>query len=119
MKLQELIDELTDLAPEVGPGTEVRLAIQPHYPFQHSIADVVVASTSTEQVTCPECDGKGQIHLSATPDHDEADYECARCDGYGGIDDPDGEPVVFIAEGGQLYDEPYLPGPARDELGWR
>ncbi len=28
------------------------------------------------------------------------------------------EEVVYLVDGGQLYNAPYLPGEARDEVGW-
>lgn len=71
MTIADLIEELEQFSPD----TEVRLAIQPTYPFQHTIASVV---EDTEQ----------------------------------------DEPVVYIAEAGQHSRNPYLPGTARDALGW-
>lgn len=71
MTVGELIDILEDL-PE---DAEVRLAMQPSYPFEYSISDLVTVA----------------------PMHD-------------------GDPGrVYLAEGRQLN---YLPGDARDELGW-
>jgi hypothetical protein len=40
MTLQELIDELQDLAHDLGEDTEVRLAVQPNWPLAHEIACV-------------------------------------------------------------------------------
>lgn len=85
MQVAELIEALEDF----DPDTEVRLAIQPSYPFQHTIAEVV------------------EVDLSEGGEDED--------------DDDDGETgiVVYIAEGGQLYSAPYLPGAASEELGWR
>lgn len=78
MTVAELLERLED----VDPDAEVRLAIQPSYPFQHEIADVV-------EVT----------------DDDRGDGTT--------------ETVVYIAEAGQLWSAPYLPGHVSRELGWR
>jgi hypothetical protein len=42
MTLSDLIEQLTDLADEVGGDAEVRLAIQPNYPFEHGLGEPVV-----------------------------------------------------------------------------
>lgn len=81
MTVQELMQELEDFEPD----TEVRLAIQPNYPFQHTIAQVIEVEV---EPTCEE-------------DGDET------------------QTVVYIAEGGQLYEAPYLPGEVSQDLGWR
>lgn len=86
MTISELIEELE----QYDDDTEVRLAIQPSYPFQHTIADVVEVDFSEG--------GEDE-------DDDEDDGETGT--------------VVYIAEGGQLYSAPYLPGAASKELGWR
>lgn len=41
MQLAELIEQLEELQGEVGPRANVRLAIQPSWPFEHSISGVV------------------------------------------------------------------------------
>lgn len=41
MNLRELIEELEDLAEEFGDEADVRLAIQPRWAFQHSIAQAI------------------------------------------------------------------------------
>jgi hypothetical protein len=71
VKLRELIDRLSDYLDEDDEtGPEVRLAIQPNYPFEYSIGEVA---------------------------------------------ENDGGDIVYIGEGSQLD---YLPGDARDALGW-
>ena len=101
MTVEQLIAALEELADEAGPDTEVRLAIQPSYPFQHSIDDVVITGATD---LCDDCGiGWGG--------HDED-----RCDAE--APDDDEPPVIYIGEGGQLYNAPYLPGVARDALGW-
>jgi len=86
--IRELIDQLEDLAEEHGDATEVRLAFQPSWPFEHSIADVV----ATEQ----------------DDDEGEDDDVARRPDG-------DGHVVVYIGEGRQIG---YLPGAGARALGW-
>lgn len=44
MNLRELIDELERCAESHGDDTEVRLAIQPTWPFEHSIEQVVIGN---------------------------------------------------------------------------
>ena len=41
MTLRDLIDELSDLAEDLGDDIEVRLAHQPRWPFEYSIDRVV------------------------------------------------------------------------------
>jgi len=43
MRLRDLIDELEDLAEQWGDDSDVRLAIQPRYPFEHTIEQVVAS----------------------------------------------------------------------------
>jgi len=56
MTLQDLIDQLQDLADDCDPTTtEVRLAIQPRWAFEHSIANVeMVEPTAREQKRNPD-----------------------------------------------------------------
>lgn len=68
MTVAELLEALEDL-----PGDmEVRLAVQPSYPFQHALAAVFNSD----------------------------------------------EEVVYLADGGQVHDAPYLPGYVAEGLGW-
>ena len=106
MTVEQLIQELEELAEEAGPDTEVRLAIQPTYPFQHAIADVVLVGPEDE-LYCDDCEVAWDVHAEEGcgptfgPDHEDAD-----------------DPVIYLGEGGQLHPYPYLPGVARDALGW-
>lgn len=85
MTVQDLIDQLEDC----DPNAEVRLAIQPSWPFEHSVRDVVEVDLTDKD---------------ADEDEEVSDYENT------------GERVVYIGEGRQIG---YLPGVARDHLGWR
>src|SRR5690606_4199185 len=86
---QELLAELADCPPDA----EVRLAVQPHYPFQHSIAGVCWPE---EPDTCPDCGGA----YVAGPGDDPC-----QCD-----ERPTDAEIVYLAEGGQIAEAPYLPG---------
>jgi hypothetical protein len=78
---------------------EVRLAIQPSWPFEHSITNVV--GPATEQWTEQEC-----------PEHDGWLIGHAGCD----VElIPSDSKLIYIAEGSQLG---YLPGDVRSALGW-
>lgn len=100
MTVKDLIEQLTEACEEAGcePGDlEVRLAIQPNYPFQHHIDRVVAVDLSG---------------LTRREEEDE-DFRGRR------PEDGDENWVVFIGEGGQDRTAPYLPGIASETLGWR
>jgi len=85
MTVKQLIRQLEDF----NPDSEVRLAIQPSWPFEHSIGNVVSVSLTDED---------------ADDDEEVPDYANT------------GEEIVYIGEG---YQVGYLPGQASSELGWR
>lgn len=85
MTVKDLIRQLEDF----DPYAEVRLAIQPSWPFEHSIGNVVSVDLTDED---------------ADDDEEVPDYANT------------GERIVYIGEGRQLG---YLPGQASHELGWR
>jgi hypothetical protein len=104
VNVAELIEELEQMDPEA----EVRLAIQPGWPFQHTIAgvyDVPAKDPSGE----PNPDQYSEDNLEQYEDDWDAWEERQ--------DAPDTD-VVYIAEGGQLYSDPYLPGAAANAIGW-
>lgn len=84
MNITDLIEALADIAQE-HPDAEVRLAVQPSWPFEHTIRRVI----SPEDVA-------------------DAAHERAAEQGVDFYDDydPAGDPVVYLAEGGQIG---YLP----------
>lgn len=88
MQVQDLIEALG----QFDPDAEVRLAVQPGWPFEHSISQV----EALEPDECTECGHRIGGHFE----------DCSE---------PEIESVVYIAEGGQLD---YLPGAAREILGW-
>ena len=86
MTVEELIAELEYLNPEA----EIRVAIQPNYPLEYTLAQVVEAVISTESLV-EWADG-----WHPTPDNNDM-------------------PVVYLGVGGQIG---YLPGQGAEELGW-
>lgn len=104
MKVHELIMELEDM----DQDAEVRLAIQPAYPFQHSIEGVYKMPEAEEQ--------PNREHFPANEQGGD-DYEDAMFDWEDRQADHPGN-VVYIAEGGQLGRAPYLPAAAADLMGW-
>jgi len=106
MRLSELMQELEYMQERYeDDDPEVRLAVQPSYPFQHTIEGVYEVTPS------------GQLEPDAQDFEREEDYEDARDEWERSQDAPD-QPVVYIAEGGQLYSAPYLPGAAAEVIGW-
>lgn len=102
MNITDLIDELQELLDygELSPDAEVRLAVQPSYPFEHSLASVAVPTAD-----CEECGVEpGCLHEDGCPEGP-------------GLVGGDLEPseVVYLGEGGQLG---YLPGVVSGALGW-
>jgi hypothetical protein len=90
------VEELIGILEGFEPTATVRIAQQPNYPLQTSVSDVV----EVEMPTCTICDD------------DEDDEDECDCDGAT-------ETFVYIAEGEQVREAPYLPGFAARELGWR
>lgn len=54
MTLRDLIDQLEDAAQSFGDDIEVRLAHQPRWAFEYSIANVVVLERTVEDGADPE-----------------------------------------------------------------
>jgi hypothetical protein len=93
------VEEMIQILSEMDPTAEVRLAIQPGYPFQHTVGEIVEVDLSED-------------------DDDEWDEEDEE-DGEEPEEEKEPEVVVYIGEAGQLYSAPYLPGVVSRELGWR
>lgn len=73
---------------------EVRIASQPNYPLQCTIAEVAIIYPDE---TGSDDDG---------PADDAERREASKT-------------IVYIGEGSQVYDAPYLPAAAAEALGWR
>ena len=101
--LGNLIEELQMIADNWGEDVEVRLAMQPSWPFEYSIASV--------------------IEIKETDDYDDDDYSPfdKRDDEtdeeyFERIEELENAPtVVYLSEGRQIG---YLPGNVKNELGW-
>jgi basic membrane lipoprotein Med (substrate-binding protein (PBP1-ABC) superfamily) len=81
--------ELKRLLEDFDDDAEVRLAHQPSWPFEYSLADVIAIDPDDEAELA---------HQAIDDDEDE----CAT--------------VVYLVEGDQLG---YLPGHAAAEIGWK
>jgi len=100
------VGELIELLQGFNEDAEVRLAFQPRYPLQFRVGEVAAATLPEDEASdteCRECGGDG----------------CEECGGTG-IDLPDGETheIVYIGEGSDIREAPYLPGAAARALGW-
>lgn len=90
MSINDLIEQLEGLREDFGGDTEVRLAMQPNWPFEYAIADVQVVEMS--------------------PEFEEGDDDEE-------VPDVENETtVVYLLEGEQLG---YLPGYCSKQFGWR
>jgi len=96
MTLGELIERLQEVADEFGDkadDVEVRLAHQPRWAFEYSIAGVALSTDLAENDDgCPEC-GAPPGKQCATDCERRAEAE---------DEDDDAPPVVYLAEGRQL-----------------
>lgn len=123
--------ELISLLEDLDPDTEVRLAMQPSWPFEYSIERGVLvdAAMPAEDDDLLWTDGEGfqyRAHvletytdgriklcypsLLGTPIYETVSFaDFCRNTGR------ESEPVFFLAEGSQLG---YLGGAAKGELGW-
>ena len=93
MQITELIEELERVRESHGDEVEVRLAQQPHYPFENEIAGV------SEPLT--------PWHFG--DDEDDRPSESRNSD------KPLEKTVIYIAEGTQIG---YLPSKCAEELEW-
>lgn len=90
---------------DLDDNTPVYLAMQPSWPLQHAVANVV----KTRPVNCAYMDGSDP--------HGEHDHSMCEDVVSEHVEqgDPEFLPAVYIADGGQLQ---YLPVDAREALGW-
>lgn len=111
MTVEELIEQLQ----ACDPTDEVRLAIQPSYPFQHHLSAVVsMANEASEGCDVELEEGEDawwcETHETSGDGMEELTEHQVEAEEAPG--------VVYLAEGGQLHNEPYLPGDARRAIGW-
>ena len=104
MTINDLIQTLTDLRDQNGDDgdIDVRIAMQPSWPFEYSIGDVQLVNEDQDEEDENDGDEGGGTMIGV-----EDARPSAR---------PDAKPpVVYLAEGSQLG---YLPGHVTSMLGW-
>ena len=112
MNLANLIESLQDLLDSgISPDAEVRIAQQPHWPLQTTVQKVICVDINQ---TDPD-DVRTAQDILDDPDSDPIDIKTANEILEGGAENN----VVYIVEGNQVYENPYLPGVVCEELGWR
>lgn len=102
------VRELKKILEDLDDDFEVRLAHQPSWPFEYSIAEVVVMESDRDQID--------EIEQALTRDADDLtdDDKCSMQQQISELED-ENVTVVYIAEGSQIG---YLPGHVTRELGW-
>ena len=117
--------DLIDLLEGVDPDTEVRLAQQPHWPFEYSVGQVVRVKTGGPEAGAVVTfeDDAGVEHSGEVKDTTEDGLLIEEENGgvrhvpfHQLIGYLELTEVLYIGEGTQLA---YLPGVASRELGWR
>jgi hypothetical protein len=111
MTLAQLIDQLQRIADENdADDIEVRLAFQPNWPLQFHVGSVEIVDTAA-----PDEDEEEYLN---SEDFDTPEEYYAAVNALPVPEPTEEELVVYIAEGGSCYDNPYLPGAAKSALGW-
>jgi hypothetical protein len=98
MNITELIELLTEVA-ENNPEAEVRLATQPNWPLAYHLGGVA----STQDLVEHELENGEPFECE---EHQE--YHCHECLQREILEDQEGD-VVWLVEGGSLYNKPYAP----------
>lgn len=113
MNIIELMEKLEDVRRDYGDDVTIRIAMQPHWPFEYSVGTVEINDPSQLLEAVEDEDG---WHVIA-PDGAEVAGPLTREEAFGKIDGTtiEGERVLYISEGSQIG---YLPGDARMVLGW-
>lgn len=114
-QLRQLVLETEGLSPE----TEVRMAHQPRYPLQATIAGWEVLGCDDDRISELEAElaDVREEDLSSAEEVEahgalQGELEQLRRDG-------NQTSIVYLAEGGQVYEDPYLSGVILERLGWR
>ena len=90
------VGEMKRLLETLDDDLEVRLAHQPSWPLQYTVADVVEA-----------------------PAFDEDEIEDEIVETADAVKTPEDAPrFAYVIEGSQVYDDPYLPYSVRAAIGW-
>ena len=111
MTVQELIERLS----EYEPDTEVRLAIQPGWPFEHGVGEIGENDPDDEYEILRQSapngwsvqDSEGEEHFSAGTEEECETWVARKVE--------ETERCVYIGEAGQIG---YLPTAARRAIGW-
>lgn len=129
MNVAQFLEQLEGLDPDL----EVRIAHQPSWPLQYHVGSVdqytvypdggpseedyeyepLLATAWREGAADTEFRSEPRMRTSRDTDESYEAYLAGFEAGQGA------ERYVYIAEGGQVYDAPYLPGEVSAELGWR
>ena len=92
--------------------TEVRMAQQPSYPLQTTISDWEVVGCDEERIDELEEAIEGSDLSDDELTEAKAELHQLQTDG-------NQTSIVYLAEGGQVHDNPYLGGIILKKLGWR
>lgn len=115
--VSELIIILEDHRTRCGDDAEVRLAIQPNWPFEHDISpDQVQATDLSESLEVMNLEGEWYICDAATESDVEGPFasDTAAAERLDAMKEAH-KPVIYIGEGRQIG---YLPSEARAALSW-
>ena len=103
MTIGELIERLEEAKDAVGEDVEVRYASQPSYPFENNIREVhILGKHERRELAIEAMREEGMPQEQAEKNIDEEELENT-------------EDVVYLEEGFQIG---YLPGEAKDHIGW-
>ena len=103
MTIRELIESLEEARDALGEDVEVRYASQPSYPFENNIREVhILGKHERRELAIEAMREEGMPQEQAEKEFDEEELENT-------------EDVVYLEEGFQIG---YLPGEAKDHIGW-
>mgnify|MGYP003335789948 CR=1 FL=1 len=84
------VKQLVALLQEANQDADVLMVYQQNYPLQSYVAGIW--SNLVDRPECDECEGTG----------------CGTC-GMSGRVDFEGPEIIYVVEGGSVYDQPYGP----------
>ena len=103
MTIGEFIERLEEAKDAVGEDVEVRYASQPSWPFENNIREVhILGKHERREIAIEAMREEGMPQEQAEKEFDEEELENT-------------EDVVYLEEGFQIG---YLPGEAKDHIGW-
>jgi hypothetical protein len=113
MKVGTLIEMLEG----VDEDAEVRLAHQPSWPLQFHVGDVYehIPDDAAEDGPCDPCKWDEETGECSVCGMDHGEWEDIKAD----TRRAGNEAVVWISEGGQVAQSPYLPQFAAQGFGWK